>query len=329
MSKYEDLKSTLAKRVLADKIVPVGSTDLKLGKKPMLTVAGEGHPILESAVDQYLLHIGFTPGKRFLEKALTVAPTETEALIGKYAKDMAEKKLIVRTETYQKGKPVVRCVGSEKFTPLDDHVLLDAVEETLSGYEWEPGPCFRTPTVSHYTFKFPKYTFEPLPKDVHFGGIRLINSEVGYHSLGVQCWVMRQVCTNGAVAPVSVLGHFRKYHVSLTVEELVNMAQERVLAGIKALDTTVGLLKRQTEIVVPDVEQEFKALKMKYGISEKLLTKVTEAYRKDPGQSLYHIGNAFTWVSTHDKEISRAQQIEFEKIGGELLTVAEPLTVRV
>jgi len=322
--RYEQIKEALAKRVLRDQVVPAGMIRLLSYEKGIYVgkIGNEQMVFADWAADQYLQHIGFAPTRVF-HKGMRIAPEETLALVDRFRDYSRDKQLLVRIEYRE--KPIIRAVASHRFTTLDDHELLEVVEEALSPYEWSPGWCWRSGTISYYTFILEGISEEVRPGDAIKAGIRVVNSETGHHSLDLRGYLFRLICSNGAVAPAEVVGRFRKYHVGLKTEEMKKLLYDQLTKMIEKLDQYFVLVRKATEIEIPDVEEAFEELRQRYRLSKKLLGKVIEAYKIEPGNTLYHIANAFTYVATHDQEISNNTKVLLEEIGGNLLVRARPI----
>ena len=103
-----------------------------------------------------------------------------------------------------------RAFMSDKYRPLDNYDLMNAILPRLSDVELEVMSCELTDTRLYIKAVSPKATGEIKKGDVVQAGVVISNSEVGAGALSVLPLLFRLVCTNGMIREDA--NQMRKYH---------------------------------------------------------------------------------------------------------------------
>lgn len=116
----------------------------------------------------------------------------------------------------------VRAFLSDRFRPIDNYDLLDAVLPRLLELGCSVRSCDLTPTRMYLKVTTPRLRAEVKVGETVEAGLVLSNSEVGAGSVRVEPLVYRLVCANGMVVNNASL---RKYHVGRLAEQMEGAVQ--------------------------------------------------------------------------------------------------------
>ncbi len=117
---------------------------------------------------------------------------------------------LVRTVAGANGRPVARAVLSDRFRPLDNYDLLEAILPTLAEHGVRVESCELTERRLYIKAVSDRFQAEVKPGDVVQGGVLISNSDVGCGALSILPLMMTLRCTNGLVLEDTFL---RRHHV--------------------------------------------------------------------------------------------------------------------
>lgn len=153
---------------------------------------------------------------------------------------------------------------------------------------------------------------EIVPGDVIHPSVRIFNSYDSTKALTVESFGMRQICSNGAVAP----GGVDRFHKTHTHQ---NISINQVMPAIeKAMATwtvsAITLRKAYTKIV--DVEDTLKLLK---NFPEKYLKIVKADLRRN--DTLYNVWNALTSCISKEMKVSTSTLVNYQRMVNKIFNV--------
>lgn len=151
-----------------------------------------------------------------------------------------------------------------------------------------------------------KFKFQPVPGDECGLGMCIINSETGFHSLMVQHYILRYICTNGAMVSVNKKSDSRK-HYGIKKDKLNTFLKEQA----KELNNKRNELIKKFKFLAETKASENDDL---VGMVIKLLGK-KEVNISDE-TTLYDLINLIT-AKAKDYDLSK--RIYLEKIAGEMM----------
>jgi len=166
--------------------------------------------------------------------------------VNTWMKEQGDKRRLIRTLDGS-----ARAMLSDKYRPIDNYELADAVLPSISEAGAKLESCDLTERKMYLKAVFPKIEGEIKRGDPVQLGLVVSNSEVGCGSVSIQPLIYRLVCLNGMIAPDYSL---RKYHAGrLNREEDITAAlfSSETLAAdnhaffLKVRDLVKGVLQQE------------------------------------------------------------------------------------
>lgn len=288
----------------------VNAAHLKLWTGRLLIKQGHSFALNEWATTQFCnkLRIPLTYFQR--------CPPSLQDENANYWLAQAEKK-----PWFLRGKgETIRAVLSEKFTPVDNLPLLEALSKTSLTQNLVLQWGHLSETSLHLRMVDEASLQElRLDKDKICAGIHLSNSEVGYRCLRVDALVYRVVCQNGLIAVKERETTLKRRHIGTFDIEQVLTAIPTALSYAQKL-----LPKVQASSYYGFSEERFQSLLHKlqrhHTWTQAIWARVETTYYQDheyPG-TLLTLMNAITSVAqTQDADT----RFEMEQVAGSLLSV--------
>jgi len=142
--------------------------------------------------------------KQYYDRMRTEAPELLADNVNHWFRKNPERRMVRTIDN------TARAFLSERFRPIDNYDLLDAVLPKILSLGCEVQSCELTDTRMYLKVTTPRLTSEVKKGDVVQAGLVLSNSEVGAGSVKVEPLMFRLVCLNGMIINDASL---RKYHV--------------------------------------------------------------------------------------------------------------------
>lgn len=310
---------------------------------PVLAIKGEGYPLRPLAHQQLAEHLEIP--KAYYDRLLVDDPLLLAENVNHWLVKSPDRRLL-RTFGPKGG---IRAYLSDRYRPLDNLDLAEAILPDILDHQWDIKSCELTETRLYLKVVSQQIQAE-IAQDhvnVHDGGrthivhpgLTITNSEVGMGSLKIEPTVHWQHCLNLATLNASV----RRSHVGKrlgnTDEEFIEaflsdrtrqLETAAVFARVKDVvqatlteavfrrmiaQVAVSTQDRIIEIVNPaDV---IEVVGKQYGLTETVRTSVLHHLITDGDLSRYGVANAITRASQDVEDYDTATALE--RVGGELL----------
>ncbi len=230
-----------------------------------------------------------------------------------------------------------RAFLSEKFRPLDNFDLADAVLPILTKNEFKVESCEVTDKRMYLKVVTPKISGEVAKGDTLNFGLSISNSEIGYGSLSVQLMAYRLACLNGMISESAV----KKYHVGKRQEgsdgtweifsnetkqlsdkafwaQVKDTVQASVDNAAQNFDKLINKAKKAAQIALPAPVEVVELVAEKFGFNEGEQSGVLDHLIRGGDLSLWGLTNAVT-AYAQDKDLTYERATEFEVIGGKVI----------
>lgn len=216
----------------------------------------------------------------------------------------------------------LRAVFTERYRPLDNMEILSQLLQL--GF----GPHLQVQySLDHGMFllKIPEYAKAfgvnsgHGPLDEIIPGISFANSEVGLLAFSIESFFYRLICTNGLIS-IAKAKSSRFKHISNRGLENFPATLAMVMDG-SALNQIE--FKLSCESYVDNPISSIESFSRRFGLSQNEAEIVKTAFEQEPGNSMFHIINAFT-ASAKTEGLSTADVYKFEKTGGQILSLVKP-----
>lgn len=219
----------------------------------------------------------------------------------------------LRTKVSHNGNRIVRAVLSEKYGDLNDIHVGEAIEYALNGdasvakLDYKPGDS-RSQFEVIFPSQVPVKTF--VVGDIHYGGVRISNSETGEGAGHVQAFLMRAACANLTLAAGEGIS-FR--HVGKT-ERLKGVLRAAVQAALLQLDPMIALIQKSATERVADFTAKspseiIRQLARKYEVAPETTSAWVETFegRYSESPTTWGITSALTEATQRSSEWWGAQ----------------------
>lgn len=322
----------------------VGVWDLPEGPRLAMEVGGVGlFGIKETAHDQIGEYTGI-PSK-YYDRIRTDAPGLWGENVNHWLKASGREQRLVRTLDGD-----VRAILSDRYRPLDNHDLMEAVLPLITGdTDYRVASCEVTDRRLYVQVVNDRITTHVKVGDEVQAGIVISNSEIGDGSLRIEPMVYRLSCTNGMIRGEAI----RKYHVGRAGNSDLDNAIEfyrdetrkaddrafwmKVQDAVRgAFDETrflalVRQMEGATKDVLPadaDLPAVVQVVGSRFGFTEAEKKLVEGHFLRGGDFSRYGLMNAVTRSAQDVESYDRA--IELERFGGDVLDMktAELVVVR-
>ncbi len=249
-------------------------------------------------------------------------------------------------EIYSRGngnKYLLRSVGgelrgflSDRFKRMDARPLLDAFCVNASQLGAIPVEGFALETKMRMRCLLP-VVFEPIAGEVFAFGVEFGTSDFGDGGLYLSVFLLRLTCLNGA----TMADVMRKIHLGSRLTEDITFSQQTYELDTRAnaaalgdavkfalnparLETYMEVLKKANDqpVSIKAANDRFKKLLNKDEAEAAFNAfKSPDVVNLPAGQSVYRMSNAISWIANYE-EISRARQLDLQKIAGDVLPAA-------
>lgn len=212
----------------------------------------------------------------------------------------------------------LRAVFTERYKPLDNMEVLS--ELIQSGFDTRAKVQYSL-DEKMFLLKIPEYarTFNVNPDygklDEIVPGLSFANSEVGIMAFSIESYFYRLICTNGLISQVtSAISRFK--HISNkgleSFGDTLSMVIEDSMAKQEKFMTARNSL-------IEDPVDVIDTYAKRLGLSQDEVKIVKENFWAEPGETLFHILNAFT-AAARTRGLSTTEIYKLESAGGEILS---------
>ena len=209
----------------------------------------------------------------------------------------------------------IRAIFTPKYKPVDN---VEILENLLSlGYNLDSEvQCHLDAEFMVLNILDGDNTFS-VNGDRFSPGISVSNSEVGLASLSIAAFVLRLVCTNGAIAKTEVSASYR--HVSLKIlKELPVVIKNISLELEKQRDQ----YRISAQSKVDNPQSTIDSFNKQFQLSEKEQEAVKWGWQIEAGDTMFHVLNAYTRAAQFDG-LSAESSYRLQKIGGFILNLVK------
>lgn len=211
----------------------------------------------------------------------------------------------------------LRAALSERFSPLDNAVLLDALRPSIPASYRVQWLGLEEESL-HLRVIDPEQPREVLPGDAFQAGVHIANSEVGARSLTVDALVYRLVCGNGLISLVRGKSLLRRRHVHISSPRFRAELDEALSQAMAAADGLFARLQLAAGTAVPDPELAIDRLAKfwKLGEATAEVAKAALMAETSPVQhSAFGLVNAFTEAA---QRLPDEKRYDLEVMAGQL-----------
>jgi len=216
----------------------------------------------------------------------------------------------------------LRAVFTERYQPLDNMEILSQ----LIQQGFDPRSMVQYSFDNNmFLLKIPEYAkaFGVNPGygnlDEIVPGIAFSNSEVGLLAFSIEAFFYRLICNNGLISKTaSTVSRFK--HISN--RGLENFADTLTLVIDESI-LNQGQFMSSRNSLIDDPVSSIDSFSKRFGLSQKESEIVKLSFEREPGNTLFHIINAFT-ASAKTDGLSTAEVYKFEKTGGQVLSLVKP-----
>jgi hypothetical protein len=212
----------------------------------------------------------------------------------------------------------LRAVLTERYTPLDNRTLLDALHKALPPHlqvQW----LALDDESFHLRIIDPRMTKEILSDDPLMAGLHIANSEVGRRSVSVDVMVWRQVCSNGLIKLVRGKNLLCQRHVSISPHHFTALLRQSLSSALSHAQDFMERMAWSTTEPIKDVESEMKALMQHYHLSQSFTDQVKTSLqneRSDQQNTVFGLTNALTAAA---QTLDAEARYDVEVLAGKLL----------
>jgi hypothetical protein len=212
----------------------------------------------------------------------------------------------------------LRAVLTDRYTPLDNRTLLDALHKALPAHlqvQW----LALDDESFHLRIVDPHMTKEVLSDDPLMAGLHIANSEVGRRSVSVDVLVWRQVCSNGLIKLVKGKNLLYQRHVSVSPPHFVTLLKQSLSSALSHAQDFMERMAWSTHEPIRDIETEMKGLMQHYHLSQSFTEQVRASLqneRSDQQETMFGLTNALTAAA---QTLDAEQRYDVEVLAGKLL----------
>lgn len=158
-----------------------------------------------------------------------------------------------------------------------------------------------------------KFQTEPIPDDPCGFGLNIFNSETGFRALSVAHYILRYVCSNGAVVQVDWANQSR-VHFGYKPEELQTFLDAQIMKALESRLTLIILIQKSNE---EKANAYIREVSLK--IDRLLGRNSSQLFMEDlkDNSTKYDL---FNIITARAKEYDISKRLYLERIAGDLLT---------
>lgn len=247
-----------------------------------------------------------------------------EGLRSRPGKQVMARLGVVREGAFE-GNDYLRVIKSSEYTRVDDADVLGMVKppagQSLSWAHWFGGDHERDTSFGQALVGDP---FD-VDGDTYFGGITLVNSEVGTASVQVYPFVFREACWNGLIYTISAGIHAKqKHHGAIDMDSLAASIQDAIQNGLAASKQLVYLMSALRSVKVSQTDQAklITFLSKKHKVQPSQALAWSEAMTQEPGDTAFEV---FQGLTRSAQQYSPDLRFRLESLAGDMLTPSPEL----
>ncbi len=205
----------------------------------------------------------------------------------------------------------VRAVFTPKYKPVDNWEIIEKLN-SLGYAEDTKVQCYLDEEFMVLSVLDGNEIFS-VNGDRFAPGISISNSEVGLASLSIAAFVLRLVCTNGAISKTQISASYR--HVSLKIlKELPEVMKKVSLDLVKQRDQ----YRISLESRVADPLATIESFNKQFQLGEKEKEAVKWGWLQEVGETMFHVVNAYTRAAQFPG-LTAESCYRLQKVGGCIL----------
>ena len=284
-----------------DKVVAV--PDITFADLKHVNIAGETFPIRPVAQKSFAYRLGIP------FQYLARCPAEIQAFnMNHWVKEEPNPELFFRFDGNE-----VRALFTTKYQPVDNFEVLERLDSFGFGPETQV-QCNLDDEFMCLSIPDKEYAFKINKKDEHVPGISISNSEVGLASLSIAAFVLRLICTNGAVRKTEISGKSYR-HVSAKVLEDLPQTIDMVRLD---LDNQKTQFQISSESPVENPSALIENYNRQFQLNQPEKDAVEWSIPQEIGNTMFHIINTYTKASQFPP-LSAESSYKLQRIGGNIL----------
>ena len=207
----------------------------------------------------------------------------------------------------------VRAVFTPKYIPVDNFEVMERLDSLGYGPDTEV-QCHLDAEFMSLSIPDGNKAFD-INGDRFKPGITISNSEVGLASLSISAFVLRLVCSNGAIAKTDVSASYR--HVSTKVLTEIPQILDKVSYELGAQRTQLQI---SMESPVDDPMATMKSFNRQFGLNNDEKGALEWAWPYEIGNTMFNVVNAYTRAAQMEG-LSAESSYRLSKIGGNILAM--------
>lgn len=205
----------------------------------------------------------------------------------------------------------VRAIFTTRYQPINN---VDVLQQLVHHFgENTPVQTFLSDNVLNISVPNSQREFSLVSNDNFQPGVSVTNSETGSHAFSIEAFLLRLVCTNGLIVPVSV-AMSKLRHVVQNFFSTFDFAKQIARVQDAGQDNNTKLRQALTiQVHTPD-ETKKKLVKL-FQLSKAEHDAIDWGKDQEPGNTLYHYINAFTRGSQHPA-LNDDERYHLQYVGG-------------
>ncbi|MHA1333233.1 MAG: hypothetical protein ACTSPL_04060 [Candidatus Odinarchaeia archaeon] len=311
--KYEQFVEYLQSRRFEEKVIPMKNIDIAINKKVELYVNGNKYPLAEGYTLVHLCKVLGFPASFFEPFVSTVGKETAEKILQKFKEKREKDKVYVQIVN-----GAVRAIRTKKFAPIKDDEVISICEKTLKNlkpyqyvYQWAG--------VDQWSYVL-KDVVDIYKGDKLYGGIRITNSEIGHRKLYAEAFLFREICSNGATETFISREIFSRVHIGSN-EMILKAFEAKIVQLASSLPKILKLVQINATKRIKDMNAALNNLSNVFGVSEKIIKLIEEAYREEPiNEDVYSLAGAISRVASHNTQLSDGVKSKLSELAGNILT---------
>lgn len=212
----------------------------------------------------------------------------------------------------------LRAVLTERYSPLDNCVLLEALRKSLP-------PHLQVQWMALDDESFHLRLFDPnLRRDVRSddplqAGLHIANSEVGKRSVTVDAVVYRKVCSNGLIRLIKGKSVLQQRHIGVAPAHFTVLLRQAMQQALLAAQEFMAQMAAAADQPLNDVEKELKQLVTQWKLSQNFVEHVQASLQQEDAryqETVFGLVNAVTHAA---QTLDADRRFEMETVAGKLL----------
>ncbi|MBF0261218.1 MAG: hypothetical protein HQL97_05165 [Magnetococcales bacterium] len=208
----------------------------------------------------------------------------------------------------------VRAFFSNRYVPTDHHRILAMLFDMGVQPETHVQSLLDDAFLS-LSIPDPGQHFSLAGGDAYMPGFNIRNSEIGFSSLQVSAFLLRLACTNGTLLKEEIY--------SASYPHINQRAIAEIPTALTVATRTARLHGQQNRIEqhqpVQDLDALFHTLNRRFHLTMLEKMALDWGYAHDPGNTLFHVLNAYTKGSQHP-ELNAYSAIKMQRVGGLIMS---------